>query len=170
MASIGFLIGGALVNALAFSGSNFLFSSLSKESIHKERKRHDKAIEDQIEWAFSGSNFLFSSLSKESIDKERKRHDKAIEDQIEWAKKIQERLDYINNQIIKEHKTEKRFTDLISVMQQCFLVTGMHLEPLLPKPTLSDFYVPSEDHHNRELAFITLSMTGIGAFLWYSDR
>ena len=36
MASIGFLIGGALVNAPAFSGSNFLFSSLSKESIEKE--------------------------------------------------------------------------------------------------------------------------------------
>ena len=46
MASIGFLIGGVLINALAFSGSNFLFSSLSKESIDKERKRHDKAIED----------------------------------------------------------------------------------------------------------------------------
>ena len=29
MASIGFLIGGALVNALAFTGSNYLFSSLS---------------------------------------------------------------------------------------------------------------------------------------------
>ena len=55
MASIGFLIGGALVNALAFTGSNYLFSSLSKESIDEERKRHDKAIEDlqraQIEWA-----------------------------------------------------------------------------------------------------------------------
>ena len=55
MANVGFLIGGALINALAFSGSNFLFSSLSKESIDKERKRHDKAIEDlqraQIEWA-----------------------------------------------------------------------------------------------------------------------
>ena len=55
MASIGSLIGGALVNALAFSGSNFLFSSLSKESIEKERKRHDEAIEDlqraQMEWA-----------------------------------------------------------------------------------------------------------------------
>ena len=47
MASIGFLIGGAIVNALAFSGSNFLFSSLSKESIDRERKRHDKAIEDR---------------------------------------------------------------------------------------------------------------------------
>ena len=55
MASVGFLIGGALINALAFSGSNSLFSSLSKESIDRERKRHDKAIEDlqqaQIEWA-----------------------------------------------------------------------------------------------------------------------
>ena len=55
MASLGFLIGGALINALPFSGSNFLFGSLSKESIDKERKRHDKAIEDlqrpQIEWA-----------------------------------------------------------------------------------------------------------------------
>ena len=36
MASIGFLTGGALINDLAFSGSNFLFSSLSKESNDKE--------------------------------------------------------------------------------------------------------------------------------------
>ena len=49
------IIGGALINALAFSGSNVLFSSPSKESTDKEQKRHDKAIEDlqraQIEWA-----------------------------------------------------------------------------------------------------------------------
>ena len=141
MARIGFLLGGALINALAFTGSKYLFSSLSKESI---------------------------------IDKERKRHDKAIEDlqraQIEWAKKRQERLDYINNEIMKEHKAEKRFMDLNSAMQQYFIVTGRQLEPLLPKPVLSDFYVPSEDHHNHELAFITLSMVGIGAFLWYSEK
>ena len=79
MASIGFLIGGALINALAFSGSNFLFSSLSKESVDKERKRHDKAIKD---------------LQRA---------------QIEWAKKRHERLDYINNEIVKECKAEKRF-------------------------------------------------------------
>ena len=88
-------------------------------------------------------------MPKESIDKERKRHDKAIEDmqraQIEWTKKRQEQLDYINNEIMKEHKAEKRFTDLNSAMQQYFLV-------------------PSEDHHNRELTFITLSMIGTGAF------
>ena len=118
MASIGFLIGGALINALAFSGSNFLFSSLSKESIDKEQKRHDKAIED---------------LQRA---------------QIEWAKRRQERLDYINSQIVKGRKAEKRFMDLNSAMQQYFLVTGMRLEPLPPKPVLSNFYVPSEDHHN----------------------
>ena len=131
MASIGILIGGALINALAFNGSNFLFSSLSKESIDKERKRHNKAIED-LQQA-----------------------------QIEWTKKRQERLDYINDQIIKERN---------SAIQRYFLVTGRKLEPLQSKPVLSDFYVPSEDHHNRELAFITLSMLGISTFLCYSEK
>ena len=140
MAGIGFLIGGAMINALAFSGSNFLFSRLSRESIDTERKRHDKASED---------------LQRA---------------QIEWAKKRQERLDYINDQIIKECKAEKRFTDLNSAMQEYFIVTGRQLELLPPKPVLSDFYVPSEDHHNHELAFITLSMVGIGAFLWYNKE
>ena len=83
MASIGFLI-----NALAFTGSNYLFSSLSKESINKEPIRHVKAIED---------------LQRA---------------QTEWAKKRQEQLDYINNEIVKEHKAEKRFVDLNSAMQQ----------------------------------------------------
>ena len=64
---------------------------------------------------------------------------------------------------MKEHKAEKRFTDLNSAMQQYFLVTGRQLEPLPSKPVLSDFYVPSEDYHNRDLTFIT-SMIGIGAF------
>ena len=89
---------------------------------------------------------------------------------IEWAKKRQEWLDYINHEIMNECKADKRFTDLNSAMQQYFLVNGGQLEPLPPKQILSDFYVPSEDHHNRKHAFITLSMIGIGAFLWYSDK
>ena len=90
--------------------------------------------------------------------------------QIEWANKRQERLDYINNQIMKQRKAEKRFADLYSAMQQYLMVIGRQIEPLPPKPVLSDFNVPSEDHHNHELAFFTLSMVGIGAFLWYSDK
>ena len=57
--------------------------------------------------------------------------------QIDWAKKKEEQLDYINNEIMKEQKAEKRFTDLHSAMQQYFLVTGRQLEPLPPKPVLS---------------------------------
>ena len=90
MASIGFLIGGALINSLSFSESNFLFSTLSKESIDKERKRHDKAIED---------------LQRA---------------QIEWAKKRQERLDYINDQIMKQRKAEK---GLLTLIRQCNSIT-----------------------------------------------
>ena len=72
--------------------------------------------------------------------------------------------------MIKERKGEKRFSDLNTAMQQYFLVTGRQLEPFPRKPVLYDFYVPFEDHHNCELAFITLSMVGIGAFLSYSDK
>ena len=36
MASIGFLIRGAIVNALAFTGTSYLFSSIPEESIDKE--------------------------------------------------------------------------------------------------------------------------------------
>ena len=55
---------------------------------------------------------------------------------------------------MKKRKVEKWFADLNSAMQQYFIVTGRQLEPLPPKPALSDFYVPSEDHHNRELALL----------------
>ena len=45
MASVAMLIGGALANALAFTGSSYLFHRLSADNIGAERKRHDAAIE-----------------------------------------------------------------------------------------------------------------------------
>ena len=45
MASIAMLIGGALGNALVFTGSSYLFQRLSADNIDAERKRHDAAIE-----------------------------------------------------------------------------------------------------------------------------
>ena len=40
------MIGGAVVNALAFTGGNYLFSLLGRsDEAEKERKRHDLAIE-----------------------------------------------------------------------------------------------------------------------------
>ena len=55
MVSVAMLIRGVLANALAFTGSSYLFHRLSKDSINAERKRHDAVIEAlqaaQIEWA-----------------------------------------------------------------------------------------------------------------------
>ena len=39
------LVGGAQVNALAFSGRNWLFSMLNSSGLDEERKRHDQAVE-----------------------------------------------------------------------------------------------------------------------------
>jgi hypothetical protein len=51
MASITMMVGGALTNALAFSGSSFLFSQMSGD---QERKRHNLATErlqhDRDKW------------------------------------------------------------------------------------------------------------------------
>ena len=44
MASLLFTVGGPVVNTLAFSGTNFFFSSLTDHGA-EERKRHDLALE-----------------------------------------------------------------------------------------------------------------------------
>ena len=42
--TVAMMVGGAVVNAFAFSGSNYLFSHMGSNS-DEERKRHDKAME-----------------------------------------------------------------------------------------------------------------------------
>ena len=66
---ISMLIGGTLANALAFTGSSYLFSRLPKDNIDAEKRRHDQAIEKlqktQIEWVHknkSESTLLTSNL------------------------------------------------------------------------------------------------------------
>ena len=44
-ASVAMLIGEALANALAFTGSSYLFHILSADNIDAERKRHNVVIE-----------------------------------------------------------------------------------------------------------------------------
>ena len=55
MASIAMPFGSALMNALAFSGSNVLYSMLRSSGLDEELKRHDKAVEQlqasQEEWS-----------------------------------------------------------------------------------------------------------------------
>ena len=76
------LIRGALANALAFTGSSYLFLRLSKNSIDTERKRHNTPIE-QLQKA-----------------------------QMEGVHKQEEQIDFINRQIKLKRKVENKSTEL----------------------------------------------------------
>ena len=133
------LIRGALANALAFTGSSYLFHRLSKESIDAERKRHDEVIE------------------------------KLQAAQIEWAHKHQQRINFINNQLRLEQKAETKFTELNDALREYHGVFGHELPTLPREPMLSDFYTSTDEQHYRELGFIALSMIGIGGVLYYLE-
>ena len=137
MASVAMLIGDALANALAFTGSSYLFHRLSADSIDTERACHDEVIE------------------------------KLQATQIEWVHKRQQRIDFINNQLRLERKAETKFTELNNAMRECRKVFGHELPPLSREPVLSDYYTPTDEQHYRELGFIALSMIGIGGVLYY---
>ena len=137
MANIVMLIGGALANALAFTGSSYLFHRLSADNIDAERKRHDAAIEA------------------------------LLKAQIEWAHTRQEQIDFINKQLMLERKAEPKFTELNDAMREYHEVFSQELPPLPCEPVLSDFYTPTDEQHYRELGFLALSMIGIGGVLYY---
>ena len=82
MASVAMLIGGALANALAFTGSSYLFHRLSANNIDSERARHD-AVTEQLQAA-----------------------------QIEWTHKQQQQIDFIYKHLRLERKAEVKFTEL----------------------------------------------------------
>lgn len=129
MASVALLIGGAIANAVAFTGSNYLFSKLSKGDTLEEQKRHNKAIED-----------LNTATAH-------------------WEQERQQRLDFINHKLKLQQHAVNTFQDVDSAMQEYYKVTGEQLPPMSKRPQLSDFYVPSEGQQNRELAFIAVAMT-----------
>ena len=92
------MIGGAVVNALVFTGGNFLFSKLGKnQDAEKERERHDRAVE-QVEAAPA------------------------------WSQKRMQILDFTNELMQKEHHAEQTFDNVDQDMKQYYYITGlMHL-------------------------------------------
>ena len=61
MASVLFTIGGAVLNALAFSGTNFVFSRLTDHGA-EERKRHDLALEKLQRAKYDGNRHRMKRL------------------------------------------------------------------------------------------------------------
>ena len=65
---------------------------------------------------------------------------------------------------------ETKLTELNGAMREYHEVFGHELPPLPREPVLSDCYTQSEEQYNRELAFIALSMIGIGGVLCYFEH
>ena len=134
MATIGVMIGGALVNAISFTGTNFLFSQFGGHG--EEMKRHNLAIE------------------------------KFTKARDEYTRQRLQRLDFINQTLRDQRHAEQTFSDLGAAMQRYYEVTGNQLPPLGKEPLLSDFYNPSRQHKDGELAFTIGGMALVG-FLAY---
>ena len=136
--AVAMMVGGAITNALAFSGSNYLFSQMGKsDDADKEREKHDKT-EEQLEAA-----------------------------QDAWNRKRMQRLDFINERTKEEHHALQTFDDADQAMKQYYYVTSKNLPsdlatPLPPEPKLSNFYAPSPDQQNREIIFVVLGMAVTG--------
>lgn len=125
------------MNALAFSGSNYLFSMLKSSGVDEERKRHDKAVE-QLQAA-----------------------------QAQWSRRRTERLDWINEELRRQNHSVQTFHDVDAAIREYARVfpSGAHqhnLDPLGPEPQLSDFYTPSSDQKDREVVFVILGMAAAG--------
>jgi len=122
------MIGGTVVNALAFTGGNYLFSLLGKsDEARKERKRHDLAIE--------------TLQRAESV----------------YQHKRLQRLDYLNQHLWAEQHSAQVFADVDAAAREYWLVTGVDETKLKAfpedgkKPELSDYYLPSEAQKSSSL-------------------
>ena len=54
--------------------------------------------------------------------------------QAAWSKKRMQRLDFVNEQIQKEHHAEQTFDNVNQAMKQYYYITGKQLDPLPPEP------------------------------------
>ena len=122
------LVGGSMVNALDFWGSNSLFSMMRSSDLNKELKRHNQAVE-QLQ---------------------------AV--QAKWSRKRTERLDCISENLRRQGHTVQTFRDVDDTMRKYSQVTGTKLDSLGPEPKLSDFYKPSSGQRDCEIAFVVLGI------------
>ena len=104
MASVAMMVGGAIVNALAFSGSNYLFSKLDQKGLGdtlEEQKRHDKAME-KLQTA-----------------------------QADWSER---RTEHLDKKLMEQNQAVQYFRDANAAWREYTRLTGETLDPLEPEP------------------------------------
>ena len=129
------MAGGALVDALAFSGTNFIFDQLGDHG-KAEMQRHNLAME---------------KLSKASD---------------EYSRQRTQRLDYINKALRDQRHAERTFRGLDDAMREYYKVTRQQLSPLGDPPKLSDFYFPSRQRKDTQIALVVGGMCVVRALVY----
>ena len=81
--------------------------------------------------------------------------------------KRSERLDWINKNLRRQGHAVHTFRDVDEAIRQYNLVSGSALEQMEPKPGLSDFYLPSPEQRDREIAFVIMGL-GATTFVAYT--
>ena len=133
MASLLAIGASAAVNALAFSGTNYLFSKFSGHG-EAERKRHDMALEDLQRY-----------------------RDK-------WNQDRLKRLDFIKKRLRDKKEARDYIRNLDSAILENYRIFGVKLNPLPPKPQISDYYIPSDQQKSGELLFV-IAGTAISSYI-----
>ena len=124
MAGIGMMIGGALVNAFAFTGSGYLFKVFDKNGYEAEMKRHNLAQE---------------KLQKASI---------------EWEEHRKQIIDFVNLELKREHESAVDFHNVDNALILYNELKPTNKLALRNKPKLSDYYTPSGEMRNYEYLWI----------------
>jgi hypothetical protein len=130
------MIGTAVVNALAFTGGNYLFNTLGdRDNGEAERLRHNKAVEDL-------------QIANENFNEKRMKT-----------------LDFVNRELQARRQAESDFNDVDEALRLYNQVTAKdeHKINLGMRPTLENVYKPSEEQKNYEYIFIVggVGLTGL---------
>ena len=133
MVSIALMIGGAVLNAAAFTGGNYLAKYLSGDgNAAAERTRHDKALE-----AYEAAQARYSQERTKVLD---------------WIETNRE-----NRQLAKQNFTNTDYAFKL------YNQANPDRKMTLPKePKFSDFYQPSEAQKQGELLFVGGSALALG--------
>ena len=121
MATVAILIGGAIVNAVAFTLGNALYDKFGRSDGSEERYRHDKAVEE---------------LQKANQ---------------EWNQKRLETLDFINSKIREKSEARDAFDDVDRALEFYNKTHSDGQLILPRRPVLSDFYKSSNQQNYNEI-------------------
>ncbi|KAL9983293.1 hypothetical protein ACROYT_G005440 [Oculina patagonica] len=134
MASIAIVAGGAILNAAAFIGGNYLARALGggDDAVLKEKERHDKALE-----AYQAAYAKYSRDRTKLLD---------------WIE--------TNNEIKQQAKQNFTNTDYAFKLYNQAHPDKQMIPPKEPK--FSDFYQPSEQQKQGELMFVGAGGLALG--------